>query len=497
MTVIAVGGGKGGAGRSLVAAGIAVYLAQLGKRVLIVDGHPNAPQLATSLGCAPPPMHQPPWAAIAQDARGRETVVPNLRLLTAFSETGTVSGITLKRPRAIAAQSGADHVVLDLGPGTSPALLDAMLDVDAALLVALPEPSSVEAIYRWIRHAYARSLSHALKTSPPALAVLRSTIEREGAPPAPIELARTIAAAEPSVATSVWRALHGLRPWFVVNASRSRMDLELGESMRILAWQRLGIELNFLGHIEYDEAVSLAARRRRPLLVDAPGAKASRNIERFARRLVAALSTADPSPDHRIERAPVEPAPPSHYETLLLDRGATDEEVRRAVRKMRELYATESLAAAGLCSQEVRESALARIEEAHDVLLDPARRRPYDLSITLPERAMGSAPPEPPASPEPVQLPPMPEITPDTEFSGALLRAVREARGIDLRAIAARTKIPLSSLKAIEDEAYESLPPAVYLRGFLLELARQLRIDPEQAARTYLRRAREPMRKER
>jgi flagellar biosynthesis protein FlhG len=491
MTVIAVGGAKGGAGRSVVAAGLAVFLAQLGKRVLVVDGHPNAPQLATSFGCAAPPMHQQPWHSAAQDPRGRETVVPNVRLLSAYSEAGTVSGVTLKRPREIAAHSGADHVVLDLGPGTPHALLDAMLDVDAAVLVALPEPSSVEAIYRWIRHAYARSLSHALKTSPPALDVMRATIEREGAPPSPIDLARAIARAEPSVATVIWSALHELRPWFVVNASRSRVDLELGESISVLARQRLGVELSFLGHVEYDEAVSLAARKRRPLLVDSPGAKASRNLERLARRLAAAHSSIEPTAEHRAVRPPHEPAPSTHYETLLLDRGATDEEVRRAVRRLLDLYAHDSLASAGLCSEEQRETSLSRVEEARDVLLDPVRRRPYDLSISMPERESVASLAEAPAQPEPVELPPMPEITPDSEFSGGLLRSVREARGVDLRELAARTKIPLTSLKAIEDESYELLPPAVYLRGFVLELARQLRVDPEQVARTYLRRARE------
>lgn len=491
MTVIAVGGAKGGAGRSLVAAGLAVFLAQLGKRVLVVDGHANAPQLATSFGCAPSSLYQQPWAVLASDPRGRETVVPNVRLASAYSETGTISGLSLKRPREIAALAAADHLVLDLGPGTQHALLDAMLDVDAAVLVALPEPTSVEAVYRWIRHAYARSLSHALKTSPPALNVLRATIEREDAPPSPLELARAIAAAEPSVSAIVWTALHELRPWLIVNASRSRVDLELGESMAVLARQRLGVALQFLGHIEYDEAVSLAARKRRPLLVDSPGAKASRNIERLARKLAAATSTVEPQVDRSGERTDREPSHPTHYETLLLDRGATDEEVRRAVRRMRDLYADESLAASGLCSNEVREVALARIEEARDILLDPVRRRPYDLSISMPAREPGAAYVEPMLESEPVELPPMPELTPDSEFSGALLRAVREARGVDLRELAARTKIPLTSLRAIEDEAYEQLPPAVYLRGFVLELARQLRVDPEQVSRTYLRRARE------
>jgi|LNFM01.1.fsa_nt_gb flagellar biosynthesis protein FlhG len=491
MSIVAVGGAKGGTGRSVVAAGIAVFFAQLGKRVLIVDGHPNAPQLATAFGCAPPPLAMAPWADPAVEPRGRDTIVPNVRLLSTYGETGTLTGVSLKRPREIAAHSGADHVVLDLGAGSQSALLDAMLDVDAAVLVALPEPSSVEAIYRWIRHAFARSLSHALKSSPPALAAMRATLDREGAPPAPIDLARVVARAEPSIGPIVWESLHSLRPWLVVNASRSRVDLELGNAMTHLAKQRLGVDLQFLGHVEYDEAVSLAARKRKPLLLDAPGAKAARNLERLARKLSATLSGAEPGAE-RSKPMPVEPSPATHYDTLLVDRGVTDEEIRRAVRRMRERYATDSLASAGLCSLDDRENALARIEEARDVLLDPVRRRPYDLSISPPERSASIGAIEPMHSePEPVELPPMPELTPESEFSGSLLRAVREARGVDLRELSSRTKIPLTSLRAIEEELYESLPPAVYLRGFVSEIARQLKLDVDQVARSYLRRARE------
>jgi flagellar biosynthesis protein FlhG len=494
MAVIAVGGAKGGAGRSVVAAGLAVFLAQLGKRVLVVDGHPHAPQLSTAYGCAPPVGDRPPWAPTGGDPRGRETVVPNVRVLAAYAEDGTLAGVSLKRPREIAALSGADHVVLDLGAGAQAALLDAMLDVDAAVLVALPEPSSVEAVYRWIRHAYARSLSHALKAHPPALAALRERVEREQAPPPPIELARAVARVDDhgggEVSAIVYRALAELRPWLIVNASRSRVDLDLGDALCVLSRQRLGVSMGFLGHVEYDEAVSLSARRRRPLLVDAPGAKASRNLERIARKLVASLTASEANVERAISES--EPSPPSHYETLLVDRGASDEEIRRAVRRMRELYAPESLGASGLCSPDALETALARIEEARDVLLDPVRRRPYDLSISPPERGAASvASDEPLPSAEPVALPPMPELTPESEYSGALLRAIREARGVDLRELCARTKIPLTSLRAIEDESYEQLPPAVYLRGFVTELARQLRLDPEQVSRTYLRRARE------
>jgi flagellar biosynthesis protein FlhG len=490
MAIIAVGGAKAGAGRSVVAAGIAVFLAQLGKRVLVVDGHPNAPQLASALGCAPLSSARPPWSPGPVDLRGRETVVPNLRTLSAYAEDGAIPGVSLKRSREIAAQSGADHLVLDLGPGTHASLLDAMREADATVLVALPEPSSVEAIYRWIRHAYARALAQVLRPFAPALAALRERIERDQGPPAPMELARAVSAAQPACAPIAWSTLDELRPWLLVNASRSRVDLDLGEAMSVLARQQLGVSLSFLGHVEYDEAVSLAARRRRPLLVDAPAAKAARNLERLARKLLAAI-TAPESAGASSEAPRGAPAPPTHYDTLEVDRGASDEEIRRAVRRMRELYARESLCASGLCSIDALETGLSRVEEARDVLLDPIRRRPYDLSISPPDRRPGAVGLEVTPEPVEVELPPMPELTPESEFSGALLRAVREARGVDLRELSARTKIPLPSLRAIEDEAYESLPPAVYLRGFVVELAKQLRVDPEQVARTYLRRARD------
>src|SRR5207244_10504652 len=79
-----------------------------------------------------------------------------------------------------------------------------------------------------------------------------------------------------------------------------------------------------------------------------------------------------------------------------------------------------------------------------------------------------------------------PEITPQTEFSGSLLRAIREARGVDLADIAQRTKIGISHLRSIEDERWELMPAQVYLRGFLVEYARALKLDPLRVTRTFL-----------
>src|SRR5688500_484243 len=48
--VIAVGGGRGGAGKSIVAVNLAVYLAQLGRKVLLIDADPSGAELHTVLG---------------------------------------------------------------------------------------------------------------------------------------------------------------------------------------------------------------------------------------------------------------------------------------------------------------------------------------------------------------------------------------------------------------------------------------------------------------
>ena len=91
----------------------------------------------------------------------------------------------------------------------------------------------------------------------------------------------------------------------------------------------------------------------------------------------------------------------------------------------------------------------------------------------------------------PDEAPPKPEraeptVGPETEFSGALLKAIREARGIDLADIAQRSKIGISHLRAIEDERWELMPATVYLRGFVVEYARTLKLDVSRVTRSFL-----------
>ncbi|WIG96942.1 helix-turn-helix domain-containing protein [Myxococcus sp. SDU36] len=82
--------------------------------------------------------------------------------------------------------------------------------------------------------------------------------------------------------------------------------------------------------------------------------------------------------------------------------------------------------------------------------------------------------------------PRIPEIPSDAEFNGELLRQVREARGMTLQQVADRTRITRSHLENVEADRYTALPPAVYLRGILMNLARELGLDPLRVSKSYL-----------
>jgi hypothetical protein len=95
-------------------------------------------------------------------------------------------------------------------------------------------------------------------------------------------------------------------------------------------------------------------------------------------------------------------------------------------------------------------------------------------------RAANSTPPNPVPMDEPLALPE------DGEINGALLQRLREARGMTLRQLGEVTKVSVHYLKAIEANQFGDLPSRVYLRGFLIQYARALKVSSDRLAKGYL-----------
>ena len=62
--------------------------------------------------------------------------------------------------------------------------------------------------------------------------------------------------------------------------------------------------------------------------------------------------------------------------------------------------------------------------------------------------------------------------------AGALLRHAREAAGLHVSTLAANLKVPVRKLEALEQDRYEELPDAVFVRALASSVCRTLKIDP-------------------
>ncbi len=72
------------------------------------------------------------------------------------------------------------------------------------------------------------------------------------------------------------------------------------------------------------------------------------------------------------------------------------------------------------------------------------------------------------------------------ESFGSWLRSQREARGVDLEAIAQSTKINIHYLELLEEDRFDLLPAPIFARGFLREYARVVGLDPDDVLNCYV-----------
>ena len=69
---------------------------------------------------------------------------------------------------------------------------------------------------------------------------------------------------------------------------------------------------------------------------------------------------------------------------------------------------------------------------------------------------------------------------------GRYVAAVRKHRGMELDELSRITRISARYLQAIEDNAFDKLPAAVFVRGYLKEIAMTLEIDEVELIRSYM-----------
>lgn len=167
--IISVGGGKGGVGKSLLSANLAIAMAQEGRRVVLVDADLGAANLHTLFGIERPgPTLQTfidHGTQTLEEARV-ETQVPGLTLVRGASAvvgSANISHAQKQRLLRHVTALDADVVLVDVGAGLAFNQVDLFDVADLRLLVMTPQLTSIQNAYGFAKAALYRRLDRVLK----------------------------------------------------------------------------------------------------------------------------------------------------------------------------------------------------------------------------------------------------------------------------------------------------------------------------------------------
>ena len=170
QTIYSIGGGKGGVGKSFVAASLGTLLAGSGKSVVLVDLDLGGLQPAHLFGYAGTRRWIEPLSGPGRNADraggGFKTFKDNLFLISSNNCSMEIPNLChAQKIKLINAIQGLpyDYIILDLGAGTNFNTLDFFLVSQQGIFVCTPEPTSIENTFRFIKAVYLRGLKQIVK----------------------------------------------------------------------------------------------------------------------------------------------------------------------------------------------------------------------------------------------------------------------------------------------------------------------------------------------
>jgi len=288
----AVGGGKGGVGKSVVSANLAAAMAAAGRRCVILDADLGGANLHTLLGVSRP-RH-----SLSQLLTGDVSSLADLMVQTSVPGLWLVSGnqalLEMANPshsqkEMLVAQIRSldvDDVVLDLGAGSAFTVLDFFLLARRGLIVVTPEPTAIENAEHFIRAAFYRALREVARRPDVAAAIRRL---RENGRARRLhsagQLITLVRAIDPPAAKPLEDRARAFAPLLIVNQVQAPEHRAIGARIAASCRERLGAAVEFAGSIDADPNVAAAVARRQVAIQAFPLCRFSRSIEALVERL--------------------------------------------------------------------------------------------------------------------------------------------------------------------------------------------------------------------
>ena len=292
--IIALGSGKGGVGKSFLATNIGIHIAGLSKKVILVDADLGNANLHTYLdlplkGLTLSDFISGKVSNLAPAAI--QTGVPHLSLIPGGKAPLGVANIVYKKKMALLKaikRLSADFIILDLGTGVSFNVLDFFLIAHHKVVIARPEPASIENFYQFIKTALWRRLT----TLIPDLSTRKrweASFDQEGEWGVK-RVAKIISEAGGMLNEGVRKKIEEELACFgvklILNWTTTPDHRTLGYSIEKVCEGAMGVALQYLGYIDYDLQVEESTRLRKPLLLKYPDSGVAKAIRNITNRLL-------------------------------------------------------------------------------------------------------------------------------------------------------------------------------------------------------------------
>jgi flagellar biosynthesis protein FlhG len=290
--IVSCGGGKGGAGKSLVASNLGIALARLGMRTVLVDADLGAANLHTMFGIDQPGATL--GALLDRRVRSLEEVAiptgePRLFLVPGTGAVVGAANIAHAQKTKLLAhirRIDADVVVVDVGAGTAFNTLDLFDLGDVRLVVATPQLTSVQNAYGFIKGAVHRSLRAAAHTDEErallASASDRTETERGGHSVARVEQQN------PQLAARMRAMIAGFGGAIVGNQVEGPAQRNVFFALSRMARDFLGVTLPVVAELPLDTDLRRSITTRKPYLYTFSAGPIAKAFGQIAEHVVSA-----------------------------------------------------------------------------------------------------------------------------------------------------------------------------------------------------------------
>lgn len=295
MQIIPVASGKGGVGKSLVSANLAIALGKAGKNVVLADLDIGASNLHLSLGQN---VAKVGFGSFLNGTSKFEDIIidtgfRNVRFIAGDSEIPGLTAIQYAKRMSLIRKLQniqADYLILDLGAGTHLPILDMFLLSPQGILVTAPTVTATLNAYLFIKNAVFRLLYNSFPKKSVGYKFLES-LKGKQAEVAQMhipEIVRNLSKIDYQNTEVFVNYMKMFRPRLIMNMIEDPKSADRAYKIRQSCQEYLNLDLDYLGVIFRDPMQDVALSSRLPITLYKPQSILSQSMFRIADKIIQA-----------------------------------------------------------------------------------------------------------------------------------------------------------------------------------------------------------------